>query len=90
MLLDYISGVVQTSQKVADSLNKGGLDRLSQRLEKIICMLSMLNAGTEEEAKKKLASKPYKTELDFLSSAVTDIKGLKASPYTQISRPPIQ
>lgn len=77
MLSSYIGEVVQASQKVADSLKKGGLNRPSERLEKIARMLSTLSTCSEEEIRRKLAMKPYKTELDFLYSAVTDVKGLK-------------
>lgn len=77
MLTSDINEVVQTSRKVADSLRKGGLNRPSERLEKTARMLSALSTCSEDEARKKLASKPYMAELDFLHSAVTDIKGLK-------------
>ncbi|KZZ41298.1 hypothetical protein A3759_16025 [Thalassolituus sp. HI0120] len=77
MLLTKINDIVLASQKVADSLGRGGLRRPSQRIDKTIRMLKLLTTGTEEDAKQKLASKPFKAELDFLSSAVTDIKGLK-------------
>ncbi|NRD71848.1 hypothetical protein HQQ94_01020 [Shewanella sp. VB17] len=77
MLLNDIHKTVQECQVVANELKIAGINRASVRFDKFIKLLGTLNTSTEAEIKKKLSSKPYKTEIDFITSAVTDIKGLK-------------
>jgi len=77
MVLSNIENTVNVCQTVIYEMKQGGLTRPSLRLEKIVKMISALNGYTDAEAKTKLASKPYQSEIKVLMSAASDIKGLK-------------
>ncbi|MCL1124455.1 hypothetical protein [Shewanella surugensis] len=81
----FLDNIIKKCQIVADILENDGLSRQAERINKTIRMLSQLTSLTDIEAQKKLSTKPYRTEITFLLSAVTDIKGLKDMCPTQLS-----
>ncbi|WP_299490901.1 hypothetical protein [uncultured Shewanella sp.] len=81
----FLDNTIKKCQIVADILKNDGLSRQAERINKTIRMLSQLTSLTDLEAQKKCSTKAYRTEITFLLSAVTDVKGLKDMCPTQLS-----
>lgn len=84
-MTNTLTGCVGACFAVSGELKKGGLDRAALRLEKVANMLNGLTIGSDEQIVSTLRSKPYKREIDYLISAVSEGKGLTDTCPTTIS-----